>query len=268
VTEQFYDWAGRLTRTVDPEGGVVDNAYDTFGRLRTSTATVRAVADQPALTDVTTTGYSWLGYATSTDDGATTASTTYNAFGEVATQAVGTLDPTTYTYDGLGRVRRVTNPDQTTLTHVYDPAGRRLSTTRADSSGTDVSTESSDYDADGNQTSITSPRGYATTYDYDARGALEEVTVPVSDTESITTSYTYDKTGNLSSYTDGDGNTTRYAYNPYDLRSHVVEPPPPPQSGNPRPTGRMSPAMTPPADRSTSTSPAAGKCSGTSTPSA
>jgi YD repeat-containing protein len=102
VTEQFYDWAGRLTRTVDPEGGVVDNAYDTFGRLRTSTATIRAVADQPALTDVTTTGYSWLGYATSTDDGATTATTTYNAFGEVATHTVGTFDvPATATINDL-----------------------------------------------------------------------------------------------------------------------------------------------------------------------
>jgi YD repeat-containing protein len=225
VTEQFYDWAGRLTRTVDAEGGVVEYAYDTFDRLRTTTTTVRAVADQPALTTAVSTDYSWLGFQTSTDDTATTIASTFSSLGEVLTETVGTLDPTSYTYDGVGRLRRTTQPDGTSSTYTYDQAGRQLTATMADSDGATVSVESYAYDLDGNQTAVTSPRGFDTTYVYDAVGWLASVTLPVDGPSSITTSYTYDRAGNPTSYTDGDGHVYRYAYNAYNLRSHVLEPP-------------------------------------------
>jgi YD repeat-containing protein len=231
ITEQHYDWVGRLVGTKDPEGGEVGYAYDSLGRLRAETTTVREELDpatqavvQPAMTGITSYEYSWLGYETQVNNGATTRARTYNAFGDVVTERTGTLAPTVYTYDGLSRPAKIDNPDGTAVAFTYDQAGRQITETFLDSTGGIVGDTATSYDADGNVLTATSPRGFDTTNTYNAVGDLTSVTQPVDGSTSITTTYTHDAGGNPTSYTDGDGHTFRYAYNSYELRTHVVEP--------------------------------------------
>ncbi|MCP4082732.1 MAG: RHS repeat protein, partial [Planctomycetaceae bacterium] len=123
----FYDRAGRVTQTVDPEGAVVDFGYDTLSRLRTETATVRAAADQPAQTAVRTSTYTWLGLPkTVTDPEGVVSTSSYNSHGETVSSTVGSLNPTSWLYDGAGRARKTTNPDGTAVVYSYDQAGRQI----------------------------------------------------------------------------------------------------------------------------------------------
>ncbi|MCZ0756682.1 DNRLRE domain-containing protein, partial [Anoxybacillus sp. J5B_2022] len=75
-------------------------------------------------------------------------------------------------------------------------------------------TTSYGYDANGNQTSVTTPGGRKTTYAYNYLDQLTSVTlVAPAGQPSITTSYTYDAQGNLKTRTDPRNNVTTFDYN-------------------------------------------------------
>jgi RHS repeat-associated protein len=75
-------------------------------------------------------------------------------------------------------------------------------------------TTSYSYDANGNQTSVTTPSGRKTTYEYNYLGQLTSVSqVAPAGQQSITTSYTYDVQGNLKKRIDPRNNVTTFDYN-------------------------------------------------------
>ncbi|MCZ0756645.1 RHS repeat-associated core domain-containing protein [Anoxybacillus sp. J5B_2022] len=75
-------------------------------------------------------------------------------------------------------------------------------------------TTSYGYDANGNETSVTTPAGRNTTYTYTYLDQLKSVTmVDPSGQQSITTQYTYDTQGNLKTRTDPRNNVTTFDYN-------------------------------------------------------
>ena len=106
----------------------------------------------------------------------------------------------------------------------YDRAGRTTSTSELSASGTVLSTSSASYDGNGNLPSETGPRGFTTTYSYDATSMPTSQTQPVSATSGITVSYGYDGDGNTTKYTDGNGNSVYTTYNSLGLPQTITEP--------------------------------------------
>ena len=80
-------------------------------------------------------------------------------------------------YDALGNVVAVTDPLGQTTKYLYDNLGRTIETIAPDPSTGQASESDPNcpkthyrYDAAGNLTAVVDPRGYGTTYDYDALG--------------------------------------------------------------------------------------------------
>ena len=99
---------------------------------------------------------------------------------------------TTYTYDTDGEQTAVTSPDGNiaganagnyTTVNDYNDDGELTSSAQGDGDGATVTarTTSYGYDGDGNQTSVTDPRGYETTTAYNADDEPTLVTDPDSD---------------------------------------------------------------------------------------
>uniref|UniRef100_UPI0004898B68 RHS repeat domain-containing protein n=1 Tax=Anoxybacteroides tepidamans TaxID=265948 RepID=UPI0004898B68 len=86
-------------------------------------------------------------------------------------------------------------------------------------------TTSYGYDANGNQTSVTTPAGRNTTYTYNYLDKLTSVTlVDPSGQQSITTQYTYDAQGNLKTRIDPRNNVTTLDYNAINLLTQEQDP--------------------------------------------
>jgi RHS repeat-associated protein len=110
----------------------------------------------------------------------------------------------TNAYDGDGEQTSTTSPDgnlpganpgnYTTIT-AYNADDQQTSVTQADGSGATVTPRTTSYghDANGNQTTVTDPRGNTTTTTYDADGESVMVTDPIG-SASLTC---YDRNGNV-----------------------------------------------------------------------
>ena len=86
-------------------------------------------------------------------------------------------------------------------------------------------TTSYSYDANGNQTSGTTPAGRNTTYTYTYLDQLKSVTmVDPSGQQNITTQYTYDTQGNLKTRIDPRNNVTKFDYNAINLLTQEQDP--------------------------------------------
>ena len=137
---------------------------------------------------------------------------------------------TTYQYNSRGQVTQIDGPrtdvsDITTFS--YDPVSGLLLSETKPLSGT---TTYSNYDANGNVSTITDANGNSTTFTYDVRGRVKTVTdVATSSTttysydilgniinttlpENNQINYTHDGTNRLAAITDGVGNTINYTY--------------------------------------------------------
>lgn len=228
-TQTFYDFLGRPTEIIDPTGAATSTTYDNRGFVETTTAAVRAVPGQPALTDSIAGTNSALGFTIGTlDSVGNESSAEYNTFGEMLSETVGSgalaLNSTAYLYDGVGRVRQVTTPSGESFVTNYDPAGRAIENIELTSADAVIRSTSQGYDGNGNIETSTSGRGAATVYVYDSNDRLTSVVTPVEGTTTITTSHGYDLNGNPTRFTDGNGNLTRTVYNEWDLPTVVIEP--------------------------------------------
>ena len=87
-----------------------------------------------------------------------------------------------FEYDGLSQLTKIINPDGSFTEYSYDEAG--------------------------NRTSLTTPRGFTTTYQYDALNRLRVSVQP----GPITTTYGYNVHNDLTSVTDPKGHVTTYVY--------------------------------------------------------
>jgi RHS repeat-associated protein len=228
VWSYTYDNDGEPLSATSPTGAQNQATYDEFGDLATSTQDIRGSTG----TTYNTTSYThdYLGdplTATSPDQVVTTD--TYDHLGELTSAANAYGDTVSYAYNYAGQVAQVLKPDGTSDSYGYDPAWNLTSVTAY---GTSVppalppvlATEGFTYDPAGNRTSATNPRGYTTTYAFNAADELTSQVQPVSASSSDPTSYGYDPAGNQTSVTGGYQNTTWTTYNSWNLPESVIEP--------------------------------------------
>jgi RHS repeat-associated protein len=118
----------------------------------------------------------------------------YNSSGDLTSSSTpdgngSQMATTTYAYDGDGEQTSTTSPDGNlsganganyTATTSYNADGQKTSVTQAGGTGATVTprTTGYGYDANGNQTTLTKPRGYATTTAYNADDNPALVTDP------------------------------------------------------------------------------------------
>jgi len=190
-----YDADGRLSRTIDGDGNVINYTHSLS-------------ANQEIVTDR-------LGNATVYDydaDGNVLQKTdalggmtryTFDAAGNKLTEANPLGQTTTNTYDANGNLTSVTDPLGKVKRQTFDANNRRLTST--DELG-NVTTWS--YDSAGNLTRQEDPLHNATTYTYDSRG----LRLTETNAAGCTTQYQYDGSGNMIQMTDGRGNVTTHTY--------------------------------------------------------
>ncbi len=170
------------------------------------------------------TTYDANGYVASrTDFGGTTTTFAHDARGleTSRTEAFGTAQARTITTQWHATLRlptRVTEPGRET-TFAYDGAGNRLSMTVRDTVTNATRTTAWTYNAVGQMLSMDGPRtdvNDLTTYAYDAQGNLSSVTNALGQTTQITD---FDAHGNPLRLVDANGVVTTMAY---DLRQRLL----------------------------------------------
>jgi RHS repeat-associated protein len=173
TTRQRVDGGGRVVATIDQAGATTTAAYDKLGR------TVRETRPDPdgagpLVAPATATGYNSRGNV---------LFVTASFAGQAGVTAGDPAWSSHFEYDVLGRKTKETqaDPDGT------GPLGRPVT--------------SFAYDADGNLTSVTDPRGFTTAYAYDGLG--RKITETSADPDGagplgpLVKRFVYDKVGNL-----------------------------------------------------------------------
>ncbi len=262
VITAVYDGANNLITQTKPGGLVISTAYNPDNQVVSQT-------DDPAGSDLTVTArYDRDGNVVSesrTGGGVTqTQTTTYNVADEELSQTIhntgGVELTTTYVRDERGLVTSETDPDGNTAVIANDEAGRAVVQTdpailsQAGSGDTPVmaspvtmtgfdtfgdEVEDSDasgnvttatFDADGQETSVTSPAYTApdshtplsgtSTSTYNNLGEETATTDPLGHV----TTMSYDQLGDLASKTDPGGGTSTYTYDPAGEQTSVTDP--------------------------------------------
>jgi RHS repeat-associated protein len=256
VTTYAYDEAGNRISQTDANGHVTRFEFDSVGRQTkrilpdgaSERFTYDAAGNRASRTD-------FLGRTTLYDydlqsrllrrtyPGNVQVSFTYTPTGRrlTATDARGT---TTYVYDTRDRVTSLTYPDGRSLEYAYDEVGNRTALT-ANVAGRTLTTSYTyddlnrldtvtdpiggvydhNYDANGNRESLLFPNGVATTYAYNAKNQLLNIsTVNNAGTTLVSFAYTLAPTGNRTKIVEHDGVTRNYAYdNLYRLTDEHVK---------------------------------------------
>ncbi|MCX4745893.1 DUF6531 domain-containing protein [Kitasatospora sp. NBC_01287] len=214
-SQNSYDAAGNLTRTVSPLGLTTTYTYDNLGRALSS-AQACTNCGQGQTPTTTTTTYTWDGQGnplTETDPATTDAVT-----GTVHTPR------TTYTYDADGDKTAQTLADTT-------GADAPRTSTWAYYSTTDLLWQSTDpagakntytYDPYGNTATKTDPAGTNYQYSHSPQGWLQQTAIanytgnpdnPLAAHWQVIDSRAYDPAGRLATDTDAMGRTTHTYYN-------------------------------------------------------
>ena len=194
-TLQQYDWKGRPTQTTNPDGTTKLASYGGCGCAGGEVVTIRdEVGHQQRMTadvlgrDYKTEVLNWdeSVYSTTTNN--------YNARDQVTSiveqvGSNGAAQTTTITYDGYSRLKTKQLPSQTAPTQYT-------------------------YNADGTVYQTTEARGVVTTFSYNSRHQVTDISyiAPSGITNTAAVSFQYDAAGNRTSMTDGMGSTS-YQYN-------------------------------------------------------
>ncbi|ADV14939.1 RHS repeat domain-containing protein, partial [Mesorhizobium ciceri] len=171
-TTNSYDWADRLTKTINPDASQRSYLHD----IATATGT-----PNPRLYGVTLTDE--LGHLTRTP------STTRGDIAGIIRDVGGLNLPESRSYDLLGRLIGVTDPGGSNWTYTYDMVGNRLS-----ASDPDLGTWTYVYDTANRLVSQTDARGTVTTLAYDQMDRLTLKTATAPGGSAVTqTQNTYDQ---------------------------------------------------------------------------
>ena len=224
-TQHTYNTFGEPLATIDPLGVITTNAYDSAGNITESSTPLTGTS----LTRTTT-----LNYQDASHPGEPTKATdangkvwlySYDQYGgsNSATDPLGNL--TTYQHDLAGRLLAQVmprgnviggTPATYTWTYTYDGIGNRLTATDPLTQTATVS----QYDADGNLTSLTDPNGHLTQYTYD----LDSEATKVTRFDGSTQQTVYDSDGNILRQIDGRSQATVYAYDQQNRTISVTDP--------------------------------------------
>ena len=200
-----YDAAGNKGRVTDPNGNTQVYVYDGKGRILTIT--------NEADGSITTYNYNTAGELTqvTTFNGVSTGFTYDTTYGRMTktTDALGNY--VQYAYDTQGnRIEKslYQSNDERTYQMRYDyqhpgQPGKLWKEINPDNSFAEY-----DYDAGGNIQSIIDAKGKTTSYGYDDKKRLIQVSQP----GNVVTAYAYDDNDNLISVTDAENHTTSYTY--------------------------------------------------------
>lgn len=267
VTTTFtYDQYGEALTKTDPMGVTTAYTYDNQGDTLSATENYQQNGPTNDHTNVTTSAtYDALGEKlTSTDALGIVTRTTYDIRGNVIQTVANCVDVSSgtykcdagidntndqnltngYRYDPLGRQISLTNPRGVVTVTVYDLNGRNIQqiqncvdltpgTYTCDAGGDSINDQNiltkTGYDAAGNATLSTDPKGNTTTttYDLDNR-ATEKVIKNAAGAQVSDTKTTYDAYGNTLSIQTVDGKnnpTTTYTYDAANRKATEGDPP-------------------------------------------
>ena len=178
---------------------------------------------------VTTQNYDSLGRLTSKTTAGITTTSEYDAVSNLKAVSLPEGRTISYTYTGSDLLERVEDNLGNYIIYVYDTEGNRIREEIHDSGGTlrkfmdfefdsfnrlsktiypgNVS-DDRNYDLNGNIINLTDANNNPTTYAYDELNRLVSVTQP----GNVTTGYSYDGHNNLVTVTDAENHTTTYTY--------------------------------------------------------
>jgi RHS repeat-associated protein len=243
-TTNEYDGSDRVISQTDPAGRTLTFEYAPFHTAITNSAT-GSITDERFTSNHEP--YS-ITHAFGTEL-ATTETFTYNGAGRLLSATDGNGHKTTYTYDSNGNRKSqkgaAGNETKWTYNETHDvltetaPSGEKTTILR-DGAGNPESisrpapeastqTTSITYGPHGEPESMTDPRGYSWTYDYDAQGNLEAEIDPEGDKQT----WTYNEDSLVESAVSPRGNvegteaakyTTTYEYTPSGDVSKITDP--------------------------------------------
>jgi RHS repeat-associated protein len=204
-TEYEYTSTGKISKIVDANGNSTVFTYDVLDQL---------IEVKDAENQVTKYAYDEQGNIVSVKNprGFETkyAYDKLNRL-EKTTDAKG--GNTKYAYDADSNLVLVTDANSVTTKYAYDALDRLVSKVEnfvlggLSNEDTNVLTKY-EYDLNGNLTKSINPRGFETSFAYDAANRL----VKVTDSYGKVTSYEYNKVDNLLEIKDRNGNSKNYAY--------------------------------------------------------
>lgn len=236
-TTYTHDDAGRVTKTIDPDGGESLSGYDDAGRVVSSKAPGRPAAlstynDDGLLISstapgggITTYTYTPAGQvATVTDPkgnvpGAVAAehrvTTTYDVEGNLLTTTDQLGNTITNSYDNLSRLATKTNALNKTTSYAYDAASNLVKVTAPPTSGTGGGAETDyAYNVHGELTKRTDELGRETIYTRDPdSGRTTAITDPLNRVKE----FTYDAAGRLTEWANPSGSTVAQTFTPGGL---------------------------------------------------
>jgi RHS repeat-associated protein len=182
-----YDAIGNVISKVDANGIVTGYSYDATGRLLAVAAPDVSISYS----------YDWAGNLSSMTDVTGTTRYTYDALNRLTQITYPAGQSLHYNYDAAGNLNSIVNPFGT-IGYAYDAVNRLQALTLP--TGQQVLYT---YDGAGNVTEVAYPNGTYTTYSYDTRHRLLELTT-YGPAGTIIADYTYTL--------DGVGNRTGVEY--------------------------------------------------------
>lgn len=202
-----YDANGNPGEMTDPNGVTTVFAYDPLGRVES--ITVRHPTDA-AKDAVTTLAYDVEGRIVGVTRPETAAlEFDYDLAGRLLSMGSADGERIEFAYDAMDNVlsetvRRADDSQAQAITRTFDELGRVLT----EALGPDRVTTWA-YDANGNPTATTSPRGNTTTQAFDALDRLVSVAAPAAGT----TATAYDEHDRLATFTDAKEVVTQFVRN-------------------------------------------------------
>jgi RHS repeat-associated protein len=231
--QYVYDEAGRVVRTIGPDGFLSSTfSYATYGDdgLR-----VTHFTDSTGATTVFRLNQ-LLQVVAETDPLGTTVTQTWDRYDRLLSRTDAQGRTTEWTWDEHGDLVAVREADGTVTTAEYDERGMPLVVTAPDGA-----VWRREYDEAGNNTALIAPDGTVTRYRHDARGGITAITDPTGATETFqpnpvglpmartdalghTHTFTRDAFGRPTSVADPLGHVTRLEWNTEGRLLRRVEP--------------------------------------------
>lgn len=224
-TKSFtYDSSGNRTSITDALGYTKTIAYDSNGNPTTETdplgnQTVRSFSATGVITSITdangnttaNTLDSRGNVLSSTDPLGNSSNSTYDSSGNLTSTTDKLGNVTSMALDSSGRVLSRTNPLGDVESYTYDGNGKETSNTRQRTNGTGVLVDvitHKEYDRNGRVTAEIDAEGGRTEFVFNASGQLTDETNP----RGFTTRHFYDISGNKVRTEYADGSSETFAY--------------------------------------------------------
>jgi len=218
ITQYSYNATTNATTTTNPDGGIVVQTNNTFGKplvvtdALNHTTTYAYDANQNLVSQTDPSGnttiytYDANGNRTSIKDPAGDVSTkVYNQFSEItsATDAVQPPNTTNFFYDVNFNPNKATDSIGQLYAATYDAQGNAVTRTDANGNTTQLT-----YDSKGNLVKVVDPLNEVNSFTYDNMDRVLSRTDP----RQNQTVYAYDALGNLTDTTDPLGHVVRSTY--------------------------------------------------------